>query len=795
MIAINLTLLTKLFTEPVPQPDHEDVAKIYNKLFYRIFPCKDDFIFFLQAQSSDKQYEFAERIVHHLCYTSNYPPSFFAVKDIICVEHYQQELTFRTDRYIPRDHFIHLVYLYLLGIYIYFYNSEFYMRINNSNRFERGRSNHNYPKIDCVKDFISEWKYFCLYHDIGYVPEIFSNRSKIRNANTAFQNLRRRPNDFHSSLSKKDSLKQLSFFSAIEILSRVIVAEFIIDYSGDNNEHSKMFNNFRSSPIVLLKEGIKKDLEKVTEDVENSFSHLIKLEKVFSNACLKPLLPVLGIDNIVIIGVNKITGEVAFVSYTLNHIRQMICLSVYKGNKEIKRFLKDPNLVLFDDFSSDNFEFEYFLNERSVDLVCLSGLIDDSNLANSFALLKDSHLKADFVSISNAGQMLDFFFKVYMYLYDLAFPYFFPAKDTLKTDKLTKFEKFLNKRKCTSDMTLDKKEKWDSDLTSIIFDVIQEPYKSEIKNACIELIQNVDVDITYGLNDFAGMIDDTITKYIVNVKTELDGNVNYLKRKVREHHESMFGRELALLKTISILFCDLKNIFSKDKCGFSYDFAYGSRNETYKSDFLKESTGRKTEKILECTIDDVEKEYNIPHGNAIDHGFASSKYAASVFETLSHSIEMCETDMEKELIGILFSIPDINLVNEYKRQYIENYNFIFQNVLYAVFVHNLYPNCFNQGVSLYLKQTSIVTDPFTYFALLCDSLQQWNRPQSISPSLLDSRPYEHVSENYNIIVHENGIFLYENNSEKCQRILNNNIKGLTHLLNVEAFVKNGNSIT
>lgn len=795
MIAINLTLLTKLFTEPDPQPNRADVAKIYNKLFYRMFPCKEDFIFFLQAQSSDKQYEFAERIIHHLCYTSNYPPSFFAVKDIICAEHYQRELTFRTDKYIPRDHFIHLVYLYLLGIYIYFYNFEFYTRINNSNRFERGRSNHNYPKIDCVKDFISEWKYFCLYHDIGYVPEIFSNRSKIRNANVALKDLCSRPNDFHFSLSKNASLKQFSFFSSIEILSRVIVAEFIIDYSGDNNEHRKMFNYFHSSSIVLLNVGIEKVLNKLPEDVENCFSNLIKLEKVFSNACLKPLLPVLGIDNIVIIGVNKITGEVAFVSYTLKHIRQIICLSAYKDNEEIKRFLKDPDLVLFDDFSSNNFEFEYFLNENSVNLVCLSGLIDDSNLANSFALLKDSHLKADFVSISNVGQMLDFFFKVYMYLYDFAFPYFFPTADSKKANKVFKFEKFLNNSECTSDMGPEKKETWDGKLASIIFDVIQEPYKSEIKNACVELMQNVDADITSSLKDFDKMIDDTIAKYIDNVKKELDENMNYLKRKVKERHESMFVRELALLKTISILFCDLKNIFNKDKCGFSYDFAYRSRTETYESSFLKENASRKAEKILECTIDDVEKEYNIPHGNAIDHGFASSKYAAGVFEMLSHSIEMCETDTEKELIGILFSIPDINLVNEYKRQYIENYNFIFQNVLYAIFVHNLYPDRFNQGVPLYLKQTSIVTDPFTYFALLCDSLQQWNRPQSISPSLLDSRPYEHVSENYNIIVHEDGIFLYENNSDKCQRILNNNIKGLTHLLNVESFVKNGNSIT
>ena len=126
MIRINATLLEKLFADPNPQQENPEVLDIYHKLFYRMFPGKNSFIEFLQVQNYDKQYMLAEEIIHRLCYTSNFPPSFFAIKDVISVENYQKETVNATDPYVPRDHFIHLVNLYLLGIYIFFYNPQFY---------------------------------------------------------------------------------------------------------------------------------------------------------------------------------------------------------------------------------------------------------------------------------------------------------------------------------------------------------------------------------------------------------------------------------------------------------------------------------------------------------------------------------------------------------------------------------------------------------------------------------------------------------------------------------------------
>ena len=86
-------------------------------------------------------------------------------------------------------------------------------------------------------------------------------------------------------------------------------------------------------------------------------------------------------------------------------------------------------------------------------------------------------------------------------------------------------------------------------------------------------------------------------------------------------------------------------------------------------------------------------------------------------------------------------------------------------------------------------QANITTDPFTYFSLMCDCLQQWNRPQSIHPAYLTSKPYTHASESYNIFVKKSGIYVYEEGSDMYQRNVSGNIDGMTHLENIKAYVK------
>lgn len=801
MIRINITLLEKLFAEPNPQPDNPEVLNIYHKLFYRMFPGKNSFVEFLQVQNYDKQYSLAEEIIHRLCYTSNFPPSFFAIKDVISVENYQKETVSAADSYVPRDHFIHLVHLYMLGIYVFFYNPLFYNKILLDNRFERHSEQHCQPKLDSVKDFISEWKYFCLFHDVGYVPEIFGNEKFVANATKTYSTLCKRPNDFQSSLAENKPIKQITFFGALEIMSRIFMAKFIIDYSTTEIiKSSKLFRLFRKSELSMYTECKRTGSIDFEKEFIPFFTKTFSLEKIYSNHCIKPLLPILGECNVIVLGVHKETGELSFISFVKDEIRSLLVLTKYESSNDILRLAQDPSLVLFDDFKPLDFELEYLLKEDSLfqDLYDMILFNDDSFVEYSYELVKAT-LGIRFASISCEEQFLNFYFDIYMFLYSTIRKYTFPKNNSKQITQAKNFETFLDKWSFSFNnddpTTLNKLAK----LSDIVYSLIQCLYTENIKEKCIECIENIDIEsskpkASRALNPEI-LISDFVDNYFsaIKEKVESDDEKASLKVSIKDTYCQQIEQTSSLIKMYAIINSGLKSILKKCSDPFSYVFDYEKLSETFNDSFTESIIQEKTKAILKRSFQDFITNYDIPFNNKFNHGFASFKYAAGIFEILRNSIEIKKTPQEWKLIDILFSISSQSKNTNYITQYITNYNHIFKNVLYAILIHDVYPANFTKGSKLRKMQTTI-SDPFSYLALLCDALQQWNRPQSISASLLDAKYSEHASEEYNIIVKNDGIYLYEESIEKSQRRLAESLANMSHLADIEAFLKNGYTI-
>lgn len=797
MIRINNTLLEKLFLEPDPQHDNPEVLDIFHKLFYRMFPGKNSFIEFLQVQNYDKQYSLAEEIIHRLCYTSNFPPPFFAIKDVISVENYQKETVGATDPYVPRDHFIHLVNLYMLGIYVFFYNPQFYNKILMDNRFERQNEHHYQPKLDSVKDFISEWKYFCLFHDIGYVPEIFGNKKFVLNAPKTYLALCKRPNDFQSSLSENQQIKQITFFGALEIMSRIFMAKFIIDYSTTEIVNSsKLFRRFRKSELSIYTECNQINSIEFEKEFSPFFTKTLRLEKMYSNHCLKPLLPIWGESNIIVIGIHKETGELSFISFAKGKTRNLLFLKKYENSKDILRLAKDPTLVLFDDFKPLDFEMEYLLKEDSLfqDLYDLILFSDDSFVEYSYELLKAT-LGIQFASISCENQILDFYFDIYMFLYSTIRKYTFSRNGSKQIARVKKFEEFLDSWDISfidDENILNNLAK----LSDIVYSLIQCLYTENIKKKCMDSIQKIDIPSGKGKSSkFLNpdiLIRDIVDDYFNAIKEKVNSEDEKTKLiiSINDDYCQQIEQTSSLIKMYAIINSGLKSVLQKCSKPFSYDFDYEKRRESFNDTFSKSIIQEKTRAVLKCSFRDILNNYNIPYDNKFNHGFSSFKYASCIFEILRNSIETKKTPPEWKIIDILFSISNPTKNTEYITQYITNYNHIFKNVLYSILIHDVYPTNFTKGSELNNMQTAI-SDPFSYLALLCDALQQWNRPQSISASLLDTRHGEHASEEYNIIVKNDGIYLYEESIEKSQRRLAENIANMSHLADIEAFLKNG----
>ena len=809
MIKINQTLLTKLFKEPDPQPDKPEVKTVYYSLMHRIFPGRQNFIDFLTAQNYDKQYELAEEIIHHLCYESNFPPSYFALEEVICLEQYQKGLTDENTDHLPRDHYLHLVNLYLLGIYVFFYSPEFFRRIVDDNSFQRVDSIHNNHLSDCVKDFVSEWKYLCLYHDIGYVQEIYGNSTYVPKPKESYQKLLEEKNDFYASFEKGNPIKQIAFFSSCEVISRIMMWQLILDNSKVIiKATNKMYRSFSKKKLILAsKRG--KSTAKFSNYSDNVLKELIRLEKIYSNNCLKPLMPVIGEKNIVISGTHKTTGKLALISFCIDDKRVLLYEQSYSDSDEIAFLSKSPCRILHDDFKSIEYDLRYYVKSEREEIPLFSNMIfGKDNLEEAYKGIKSNAINISFAGLTSEEQFIDNYYAIYSYIYKRIKAMLFPPATAKVGEPYSKaFKKALDDynsklRSAPFIYTSNTTEliKFRDKIKSSINEISLVYYKEAIVDLCIQYIKDTvitkdDISLEGAGDDPEKAIDITVDEsidFLMNKTKEDD-----FKRNLRNHTTASFSKKIKqtneLLYIYSLIYLGFYSLFDSKTQEFAYSFSYEDCAEEFKADVADKLFLEKINDLLGSkfmTVNEVIQEYAMPYSK-YDHSFSSMEYAASVFSLLRNSIKKRKKNGQKTIINILFSIPDGESHDEYEIKYDTNYNHIFENVLYAVFIHNLYPKRFSQESGLKKMQANITTDPFTYFSLMCDCLQQWNRPQSIHPAYLTSKPYTHASESYNIFVKKSGIYVYEEGSDMYQRNVSGNIDGMTHLENIKAYVKKG----
>lgn len=835
MHKINSTLLEKLFLSPEPLSGNQVVLDIYNRLRTRMFPGEDDFVAYLSAQSSDIQFEKAEMIVHRLCFESNFPPPFFAVKDIICVEEFQKRFVNEYDAYVPRDHFLHIVNLYLLGLYVFFYNTEFHSRIINENRFQRTIVHSGQFVIDCYKDFISEWKYFCLYHDIGYVQELFSNELIISNPEEAYKQLLNETNDFCDSINKDQIAFQNAFFGSIEVMSRIISWHFIINNSKSySSENNNLFRYFRNACILSAPN--QSETIDFDRDCESILNGMALLERVYSNHCLKPLITIAGESNLAVVGLDKTSGEVLFLSFVKDSTRFLYYVAELASRDSFSKYISEPSLILFDDFSPEGIELQYLCDvKKATKDFPLSKLYNKQYIASIIKYFQNNDFDLKFSSVSNEKQLLDFFFDVYIHLFNFLKKYkaLIPSNKKKTNSDIALFKCLNQKFELNtehSETSQDDEDaqngelrfKWKAQLSKAILTIVLNQGSSKMEELCRKKINdacNVKVD-SVRFNEVNSYAHQYVEQYFEKIKSiaedadkkkQISSSVTFsLKNEIRQRE--------AIINLFSAGYNHLLNIFIRSDIKYSYDFA--SRQSTYDinyiqacmpskiggkqiqiSDFMRVYLERLTKDNDQVKKDIIKRSSAVDkrknqgkYRSLCDHGFESAKYAGSVFNMLQNSIKKAISNEEKCLINILFSAPSISEPDDKRTfivdHYIEDYKHIIKNVIYSIIIHNVYPSAFIQKDGIRLL-TAIEETPFAYLALLCDSLQLWNRPQGLSHSLADIRPYKAASEEYDIIIRNNKILLFESNGEEMQQRLDSSINNLSFLKNSKAFVKKG----
>lgn len=164
MYIINQRFLHDLFFEKKVSIN----VDLYLKLYDYIWKSEDLFVGFLSHSDPSIKLDYAKKIYSFLQSNNDIFLPLSMVESII--EFQNSNLVDNIKGYIPQDHVVHCVNLYITGIYIFFNNELF------NNKLVRGIDSANNP-ISRYKDFIDKWLLFAFYHDIGYYLEGSINTS------------------------------------------------------------------------------------------------------------------------------------------------------------------------------------------------------------------------------------------------------------------------------------------------------------------------------------------------------------------------------------------------------------------------------------------------------------------------------------------------------------------------------------------------------------------------------------------------------------------------------------------
>lgn len=156
-VYIDKHFCSELFVEK--KVNHYDT--VYKILFDTIWPNSQNFVMFLSSSETSLKIEYAKKIYENFTLINNtFLPPFTILK---VLEDQYRNLKTNSNGYIPQDHVIHSINLYIFGIYVFFNSKKISVKLL--------KEKSNIDNYKSIKDFILKWQIFSLYHDVGYFFE------------------------------------------------------------------------------------------------------------------------------------------------------------------------------------------------------------------------------------------------------------------------------------------------------------------------------------------------------------------------------------------------------------------------------------------------------------------------------------------------------------------------------------------------------------------------------------------------------------------------------------------------
>lgn len=703
--------------------------EVFEKYFSEIFPYADGFLYLLQPHNSEELTEEAKKLFERLAFSLQCPEPFDFPLALLSMESRTRELS---DVYFAQDHYVHSVYLYMLGIYLFFNHQGFHKIITEQAITETYNGTKSYTQAERVWEFVRDWKYFSLYHDIGYIFE--------------------KPLDKDGNILGSSSLSP-QFFAAFFEFSHTIAYDLTM----------KAFSRFiiysciRARSTDTLQDMINSNhgidnLVGVHLGESREGAHVQDLRCLIASnksiAVYKRLAYVHSYNDFRVI--NTFFGDRDYAVAILNANNELCALKLcpkehdvvyYNKNKlnvsieylkklETQELETEYTYAIFGDVSDSAYKVHLenlHLSAREDDIpACIKNVYDSLGANLRFSLAQ--------------GLLLDGHYSVYKKL-----------KECVPYSKLS--ASFL-----TEMITRERKRGY-------------EIFCRVVQNQTQEILKTITED---SLWDEAGF-----TQAVKTIKAGFRAlRCEDVSREVAQLSASDDKKEDILFHCIQTVYSEYCNLFAWETedfsiannriaiCPFKY-LEQDNSSEEIKALFqdIVNSITQNLKKLSFLKADESIQQflnYSTEYGY-IDHGIASGALLSYV---ISQYVNLAQDDTSA-LFTYAYSGSSEGVKASIQNEFVR----VNGNSVFAILVHNIYGNrYYKECGNRYMQDVEI--NAFSYFAALCDNLQIWNRPHQYNPGIHNA-PFSWFITESDIEVHDNLLYItcLTNNLQSTQQKL------------------------
>lgn len=800
--SIRAQLVQKLFYSPNPV-NKKEFINAKGQLFFDSV----EFEKFITSTDSQERVSIAKSILLRIVYQNHFSVPSRLLFNLQLSQEKDKNAVKKGD-YIPQDHFVHLVHLYLLGIYFFSYHKTLHNKIlADLNKYRRKFSKFNnfYNSKGVLRQnsyvlFSKVWSYFVIYHDIGYPFERIL--PKKRNAKEKIPYLKQ----------FKKITKSVYKDLGIKTMANLIVLSNIFKNDvGDNlyemflNHHDTYYDKYGRKSIEF-DEQVYEDLcngkySPEEDDIENqkenmcrelyrlcSYSHIPSLEGNKNIQLVKSFVPD---EKLIAILENTETGEpIMLLHASQNEISPIFfvtpkkiprVLKTYKDkvyqfafeegifpHKDLKwhYFFDEPekyfNLQLNDFFDNDTEEFnkisKYFENNEG--FITMKMTLSDSEGGLGYFVFKDLHEKLGYSYYEQDEEDLPRLLKLS--------PQFVYTNKSIGNQIPNMVGNCLAKivrKKMESDEFNPGKIIWGYEkvpASKEIVDRVYEIYGKELPQMyeCVKknILENEEfpVDISKGIKKLQLKIRELIVnKELTSIEKEPPSDYDFFSNLA-------FNKRFTLKPILEKM-----NLVGKNESdGKLID------ELNYINTLLEDLKLPKLEDIINEYKPKWAKEDKNYEDSFIDHGFVSALISFTTIKIMMEivnqfkslvphendeleekkevdNVEKERKEKMKKFIHLCFGIDSFD---DFNKLILEK-EFIRTVVFNSILLHNVYPSE-SEDNKLKKYKTDWNKNPFAYLAFLADGLQKWDRKKLISEGM---SIYDNFvpGDRYNIEIEEN----------------------------------------